>query len=843
MNGLVRTVARTKGRAIASTIVSSGISLIKHGLAGMAAILLLGCTTLVLSPGSSSARGVSTALSQNVAQPAPTTIASSALIASASVAPGNETNSTLPSGGFVIAGSLNPTPATGTAHIRLIEQSPIIHNSGKFTTDLELVRGANNEPLEASFTIHQAVTNRAAFRNTALGNDLGTVLAASSVVVVPPVPAGSTKPVFSLPLTINVTTTSPASSIAPTDGAQVTLPGPGTYPVRVTLRATQPAAQATPAAVTPTPIPTPAISATTGTPIIDGFTTYLTVVQDPTNTPPAQDERLKVALVVPIHLQPSTQPNGSITDPNTAQVIALTEALVRRPIPPLTISVTPEALKTLARQGADENPDRRSQVLDQLRSALNGREIIGGPFVEPSAELLDDPNLSAERIRQRIEGERTVRETLAAPLPGLVVLENHIPNAASLGELGATSVITSTKALGLLDRTSKEFNEQSIAVATNRATATQPVTIHLTKAANSPVIKGVLADVALAQRCTETFGDRQPKDDNTLRAQQFLAELGFLRAEVPANQRLQRGITVTIPPSTTSATLDAILGGIGADDGMFHAVPVSTILALPISKTLAFQRKETTPSVLSSEQREELQAVHTKLAGYNALFAKPRAEAVVAESGLRSVLAAERTTEDRAALLRSLRSQANDMLGALALVQSKSLTLTAREQTVKIGVLNNSGQPSNVTVDLQSDNVEFVGAQIDPDQPRRSHLAVSVNLAGRVQQIPVQVRTRGPGSFSFVAQLRSAPVDGAPEGVAISSRRYTVRSTAVGKLGTIISVGALIFLGIWWLRSILRRRRAQTKDSQNRHPSHLASSIPVASVPGAPSSQQPPEVP
>jgi hypothetical protein len=423
------------------------------------------------------------------------------------------------------------------------------------------------------------------------------------------------------------------------------------------------------------------------------------------------------------------------------------------------------------------------------------------------------------------------------------VLENHIPTASSLGELGATSVITSTKALGLLDRTSKEFNEQSIAVATNRATATQPVTIHLTKAANSPVIKGVLADVALAQRCTETFGDRQPKDDNTLRAQQFLAELGFLRAEVPANQRLQRGITVTIPPSTTSATLDAILGGIGTDDGMFHAVPVSEILALPISKTLAFQRKETTPSVLSSELREELQAVHTKLAGYNALFAKPRAEAVVAESGLRSVLAAKRTTEDRAALLRSLRSQANDMLGALALVQSKSLTLTAREQTVKIGVLNNSGQPSNVTVDLQSDNVEFVGAQIDPDQPRRSHLAVSVNLAGRVQQIPVQVRTRGPGSFSFVAQLRSAPVDGAPEGVAISSRRYTVRSTAVGKLGTIISVGALIFLGIWWLRSILRRRRAQTKDSQNRHPSHLPSSIPVASVPGVPSSQQPSEIP
>jgi hypothetical protein len=834
----MRNVLRLRTPSVENTGQSVlAVSFVRRFCAGVAASVVLGCSAVVVfPPGPSSARGVKTAAAAAVPQAAQPALQTATAVRATSLglatpsASGNETNSTLPGGGFVIAGSLNSNPATGAAHIRLIEQSPVIHNSGKFTTDLELVRGANNEPLEASFTIHQAITNRAAFRKTALGNDLGAVLGSSSVIAVPPMPEGSIRPVFSLPLTVNVNASSPlaqASSAAP----ELALPGPGTYPVRITLRA---------AATEPKTEPTATPAASTA--ILDGFTTYLTVVQDPSDTAAIQDERLNVALLVPIHLQPSTQPNGTISDPNTAQVIALTEALVRRPIPPVTIDVTPEALKTLARQGADENPDRRSQVLDQLRSALNGREIVGGLFVEPSAELLDDPNLSAERKRQRIEGERTVRGTLAAPLPGVVVLENHIPSAASLSDIGASSVITSTEALGLVDRPTKEFEEQAIAVVTNKAAATEPVPIRLTKAVNGPVIKGVLADVALAQRCTETFGDRQPKEDNTLRAQQFLAELGLLRSEVPANQRLQRGITVAIPPSTTSATLDAILGGIGADDGMFHAVPVSAILALPISKTLAFQRKEATLAILSSSQREELQTVHTKLAGYNSLFAKPRDEAVGAERGLRSVLAAERTTEDRAALLASLRSQANDMLGALALVQSKSLTLTAREQTVKIGVLNNSDEPSNAILDLQSDNVEFVGAQIDPDKPRRSHLSLSVNLLGRVQQIPVQVRTRGPGSFSFVAQLRTLPVDGAPEGVAISSRRYTVRSTAVGKLGTMISVGALSFLGIWWLRSVLRRRRVQTHESHTRHPSHLGASVPVASGPVAGSSQQPPEV-
>jgi hypothetical protein len=785
--------------------------LLSRCLAAFAAALLVGCTTTLITRPVQAAQTASPQATQTAqAQPLPTNADPGTNTT------GNEPIPTIASGGFVIAGSLSATPLSGSAHIRLIEQSPILRGGGKFTTNLELVRGANNDPLEASFTIHQAITKRSSFRKTALGNDLGAVLGTSEPVQVPPVPNGSIRPVFSLPLTVNVNT--PSSNVGVLEPRMV-LPGPGVYPVRVTLRNTSAAA-------------------TEPNGVIDGFTTYLTVIEPAANTTTttgatSADERLNVALLVPIHLQPSTRPDGTSSDPNTAQVIALTEALVRRPIPPLTIEVTPEALETLARQAADENPDRRSQVLDQLRSALNGREVIGGPFIDPSPELLDDPNLAAERIRQRIVGERTVRENLTAPLPGLLVLESHIPTATSLNELGATSLITSTKALGLLERINPNFSPQAVGVLAENATATQPVTIHLTKNTSAsvtggnkisapttdPTIKAVLLDVPLAQRSTETFGTREPKDDNTLRAQQFLAELGFIRSEIPTNQRNKHGVSVAIPTATTSATLDAILEGIGADDGMFQPVPMSAMLALPVAKSLAFQRKESTPSVLGSTQREELQTVHTKLLGYNALFAQPTTEAATAELGLRSVLAADRSPEDRTALLTSLRSQANAMLGGLALVQSKSLTLTAREQTVKIGVLNDTNQPSNAILDLQSDNVEFIGAQIDPDKPRRSRLSVKVNLADRVQQIPVRIRTRGPGSFSFVAVLRTMAVEGAPEGVPISSRRYTVRSTAVGKLSTIISVGALSFLGVWWLRSIFRRRRQQTQASQTRHPS------------------------
>ena len=626
----------------------------------------------------------------------------------------------------------------------------------------------------------------------------------------------------------------------------VVLPRPGIYPVRVTLRRqanNQAARQAT----------------------IDAFTTYVNLVEEPQTQLSNAGARLKIALIVPIHLQPSLQPTGANSEPNTAQVIALTEALVRRPIPAVTISVTPESLKTLARQANDENPDRRSQVLDQLRSALNGREIIGGPFVTPSSVLLDDPKLQAERQRQRIEGDLAVTQHLAAPIPGLIVLEKRIPGAGSLADLGATTIITSTQALAFgnpdantaskfADRnraSEKALEQQSLDVLANKAVATKPVSIYLNDSAqnltNTPIknssgspvstptsapastgpnplagdqtIKAIVVDQLLAQRCIETLAERSPKDDNTLRAQQFLAELSFLRSKIPVAERTQHGITVAIPLATTSATLDAILAGIGADDGMFQAVGISAILALPTSKVLQFQRRSATNAVLEPGLYEELQTVQTKLLGYSAMFSNPRNEALTAAQGLRTVLAADRAPEERSDLLANLRSQANAMLGGLALVQSKPLTLTAREQTVKVAILNNSEQPSTAILDVQSDSIEFVGAQIDPDQPRRSRLSLTVDLTDRVQQIPLRVRTRGPGSFSFVAQLRTPAVEGSPDGVAISSRRYTLRSTAVGRLGTIISVGALSFLGIWWIRSIIRRRRLETRASQTRHPS------------------------
>jgi hypothetical protein len=729
----------------------------------------------------------------------------------------------------VIAGSLSATPPSGTAHVRLIVQNSTVHNAEKFSTELEIVRGADTEPLQVSLAIHQRITSRSSFRKTAAGNDLGPELGASDAVDVPAVPNSSVAPVINVPLAINlalasttsdtpstpstsrISSTSNSTEAAPSTSLNapkkvLVLAEPGVYPVRVTLRR-------------PTPNPT----------VIDAFTTYVSVVNNTnTGTGGTQgSEQFNVALIVPIHLQPAIQPTGTNSEPNTAEVIALTEALVRRPIPAVSIAVTPESVKTLARQANDENPDRRSQVLDQLRSALNGREIIGGPFVEPSPPLLDDPNLQAERQRQRLAGDTAITRYLAAPVPGLIVFDKHIPAAKSLADFGATAIITSTQALafgnpntsGRKDFTTstnnslqQESEQQSLDVLANKAAATQPVALHLNEpkvirtptnvAGKDQTVKAIVVDQLLAQRCIETLDKRSPKDDNTLRAQQFLAELSFLRSEIPRDQRSKHGITVAIPSATTSATLDAILAGIGADDGMFRAVPISTILALPTSKVLQFQRRDTTNSLLEPNLHEELRTIQTKLWGYNAMFSEPRGEAQAVDQGLRTVLAADRAPKDRKVLLANLRTQANAMLGELALVQSKSLTLTAREQTVKVAILNNLEQASNAILDVQSDSIEFVGAQIDPDQPRRSHLSLTVRLTDRVQQIPIRVRTRGPGSFSFVAKLHTPAIEGSPDGVAISSRRYTLRSTAVGGL-----------------RSIIRRRRLDTRASQDRHPS------------------------
>ncbi len=75
-------------------------------------------------------------------------------------------------------------------------------------------------------------------------------------------------------------------------------------------------------------------------------------------------------------------------------------------------------------------------------------------------------------------------------------------------------------------------------------------------------------------------------------------------------------------------------------------------------------------------------------------------------------------------------------------------------------------------------------------------------LPPRNTTIRFPVETRASGTFPLQMTVRSE--DGK---LALGSARYTVRSTVVSGVGIFLTIGAGLFLAIWWITHWRRSRR------------------------------------
>ena len=76
--------------------------------------------------------------------------------------------------------------------------------------------------------------------------------------------------------------------------------------------------------------------------------------------------------------------------------------------------------------------------------------------------------------------------------------------------------------------------------------------------------------------------------------------------------------------------------------------------------------------------------------------------------------------------------------------------------------------------------------------------------ASTVTSLDVDVRARSSGTFPLRMVITSPD-----EIVVVSRARFTVRSTAVSGVGLVLSVGAGLFLALWWASHFRRVRRAR----------------------------------
>jgi hypothetical protein len=121
-----------------------------------------------------------------------------------------------------------------------------------------------------------------------------------------------------------------------------------------------------------------------------------------------------------------------------------------------------------------------------------------------------------------------------------------------------------------------------------------------------------------------------------------------------------------------------------------------------------------------------------------------------------------------------------------------TITLTARKGTVPLTIRNDTGGPLEVRLRFSSAKLEL------PEGDTRA-----VTLTEQTTRLDIAVRTRTSGAFPFTVDVTTP--DGA---VKLASTRYSVRSTAVSGVGLLLSIGAVLFLVIWWARHWREHRRS-----------------------------------
>jgi hypothetical protein len=124
----------------------------------------------------------------------------------------------------------------------------------------------------------------------------------------------------------------------------------------------------------------------------------------------------------------------------------------------------------------------------------------------------------------------------------------------------------------------------------------------------------------------------------------------------------------------------------------------------------------------------------------------------------------------------------------------KRVTVTARRADIPLSFENDSGLPLRVRVQLASVKLRF---------PDGNGIVVELPEGNSTQQFSVEARASG----TFTMTVTVTTVDGR---VALGApARVTVRSAVFSGVGGALTLGALVFLALWWANHLRRTRRAR----------------------------------
>lgn len=536
---------------------------------------------------------------------------------------------------------------------------------------------------------------------------------------------------------------------------QLHLTSPGVYPVAVQLRPTG------------------------GRSVLAGFMTHLLYMPSAVTGP-----KLDVAWVLPVSAPPADLKRGTLPGPWTRSLTDEVDALAAYPQVPVTLQPTPDTISTLAATDP--------AVIGRLAESLGGREVLATTWVPMPLSAMLVGGLGNEVSLSLAAGADAVSADVGGTVAGQTWVHRGPIDEGTLDFLRGSRF--QRVVLPESDLDPNPF----------RLTMAQPFDV---VGPGDTLVRAAVADAGLQAHFTD-----QP--DPVLAAHQLLADLVQVYEDAPANRR---GVVVVTPESwmPQGSFLNAVLTGLADSpvldaqplDAFFDGVPAATgrsgrtlTRQLVIDEAAIHAAADNVAPAAQLAARRALDALASSLTTGSSFY--PRLQRMLLE-----VPSSDLSPAERGQRLAQFEAALRSELQAVQLPGSRTITLTARRGQLPLSVLSQSDDPLKVLLRVQSDKLLF------PGQPGNGQLTIPLELhkGNNLDVLTVEARTSG----AFPLHVAVLTADGS---LMLTKTSFTVQSTALSGVGVILSVGAALFLVIWWGRHAWRaRRRARSGRGSRRH--------------------------
>ena len=468
--------------------------------------------------------------------------------------------------------------------------------------------------------------------------------------------------------------------------------------------------------------------------------------------------KLAVGVVVPVRVPVALQANGFDRLPaaSSAAIAEVATTLATLPADGVLLNPSPETLAALARGTRAVD----TAALTALRALAANHTIIATPFVPTQTPESTEAD-RLESMRRGNEAVTAVFDRAASSELGLV----DDPNDDRLeSDLASSRLIVADKLLQ---------------PAAQRVTTADPVVVR--RSASRATVPALVADSGLGAHFANDASQ-------ILAAHHLLADLATIYFDNPGRFR---SIVVNPPRSwrANAALIAPLLAGLesspilmaGSIDRLFQPASPRTS---PRTRVLITPPTPPAPPPGFASMRRTITSLQSVMADSPDVAQSFTDRLLIAESA--AFDASERRTYV-AGLVRAIADERHKFV----LPTGGSLTLTARRGGIPITMRSTASYPAHVLLQLASDRLKFPGGSTK-----------LITLAHRNTTQRFTVQSIGSGTFPLRVLLKS------PDGrVVLGESRLTIRSTNASGVGIGLSIGALLFLVIWWIRHHRGRRQ------------------------------------